>query len=243
MQACAVSQLGSKLRVACRGAVTAIITIEGRTGHAEMPHPNWRDGGAVNAIERLEIVLAALRTLRDDWRTRSDHAHPYLSPPSIVPTVVRGGEWIVTYPSSCELTLDVQYMPSAVDEQGSGQAVFREVEKYERRCGCKSSACEHPLRWEWPCDVVPAEVPVDHPIVALALEAANDIGRPGRAAGLDSWHDPAVFTRRGDTPTISFGPAGITTAHTIDEYVVVDDLVDHAAAVALTLMRWCGTVS
>ena len=38
---------------------------------------------------------------------------------------------------------------------------------------------------------------------------------------------------------MSFGPGNIAQAHTIDEYVPVDDLVDHAAAVALAL-RWCG---
>jgi acetylornithine deacetylase/succinyl-diaminopimelate desuccinylase-like protein len=33
---------------------------------------------------------------------------------------------------------------------------------------------------------------------------------------------------------------GLDAAHTVNECVVVDDLVDHAAAVALVLMRWCG---
>jgi len=32
------------------------------------------------------------------------------------------------------------------------------------------------------------------------------------------------------------------TAHAVDEYVPVEDLVDLAAAAALTAMRWCGVV-
>ena len=227
--------------VACRGAVNAMVNIEGRAGHAEMPHPNWRDGGAVNAIDKLGIVLNAISNLREDWRTRSDFAHPLLSRGDIVPTVVRGGEWMVTYPSACRLTLDVQYLPAQVDDQGSGQAVFREVERYVNAAAAGDPwLAEHPLSWEWPCDIVPAEVPSDHPIVATTLAAAAAIGRPGSIGGLDSWHDAAVFTRRGGTPTISFGPEGLDVAHTVNECVVVDDLVDHAAAVALVLMRWCG---
>ena len=62
-------------------------------------------------------------------------------------------------------------------------------------------------------------------------------------SGLDSWHDAAVFTRVGATPTISFGPGDIAAAHTIDEYVPVQELVDHAAAVALVLLRWCGVAA
>jgi acetylornithine deacetylase len=232
---------GFEAWVACRGAVNATITIDGRTGHAEMLHPNWRDGGAVNAIDRLPIVLDAIRNLRDDWRTRSDVIHPYLSPGSIVPTMVRGGEWMVTYPSSCALTIDVQYLPGQVDKNGTGKAVFREVERYVNAAASADPwLADHPLRWEWPCDIVPAEIPGDHPIVTATLAASAAVGRPGRVGGLDSWHDPAVFIRRGGTPMISFGPDGIKTAHTIDEHVPVNDLIDHAAAVALVLMRWCG---
>jgi acetylornithine deacetylase len=227
--------------IACRGVVNAMVSIEGRPGHSEMPHPNWREGGAVNAIEKLEIVLGAIRNLREDWRTRSDYAHALLSPASIVPTLVRGGEWIATYPSSCELTLDVQYLPAQVDAQGSGKAVFREVEQFVNAAAASDPwLAEHPLRWEWPYEAVPAEVSSDHPLVAMTLAASAAVGRPGSVAGLDSWHDPAVFTRRGGTPTISFGPDGINTAHTVNEHVMVDDLVAHAAAVALVLMRWCG---
>ena len=36
------------------------------------------------------------------------------------------------------------------------------------------------------------------------------------------------------------GYATLAKAHTIDESVPVADLVDHAAAVALMLLRWCG---
>jgi acetylornithine deacetylase len=227
--------------VACRGCVNPTLTIEGRPGHAECVQPDWRDGGAVNAIEKLRIVLEAVRDLREDWRSDPANRHPHVGPPDIVPTVVRGGEWMVTYPSSCSLTFDVQYLPAQVDADGTGQAVFRQVE--ERIAAIASLdpwLREHPLEWEWPWDIVPAEVPYDHPLVALTLEAGAAVGRTGKIGGLDSWHDAAVFTSRAGTPTVSFGPGSIAQAHTIDEYVPVRDLVDHAAAVALVLMRWCG---
>jgi acetylornithine deacetylase/succinyl-diaminopimelate desuccinylase-like protein len=60
------------------------------------------------------------------------------------------------------------------------------------------------------------------------------------ASGLDSWHDAAHFTRWGKTPTLSFGPDGVDSAHTVEERVSVEGLVDHCAAVALAALRWCG---
>ena len=43
------------------GGVNPVVRTVGRTGHAEMHHPHWRDGGPVNAIDKMEIVLASLR--------------------------------------------------------------------------------------------------------------------------------------------------------------------------------------
>jgi acetylornithine deacetylase len=227
--------------VACRGGVNPTVRTIGRAGHAEMHHPHWREGGPVNAIEKMEIVLASLRALREDWALRPEHQHKYLHTPDVLPTVIKGGEWMVTYPSSCEAVLSVQYMPGRVDGHRGGQAVFDEVEAWVRAATDRDDwLAEHPPEWEWPCDIVPAEVPDDHPIVTDTLAAGADVGRPGRISGLDSWHDAAVYTRVAGTPTVSFGPGDLNKAHTVDESVPVADLVDHAAAVALMLLRWCG---
>jgi acetylornithine deacetylase len=231
---------GFDVWAACRGAITFAVGIPGRTGHAEMPQPSWRDGGAVNAIERLEIVLAAVRRLREDWRTRDDSRHPLLSTPDIVPTMVRGGEWTVTYPDRCTLTCDVEYMPGRVDECGWAQGVRDELESaFDAAASADPWLAGNPLSYEYLTEAVPAEVSVDHEIVRLPLQCAAELGRNGRVAGLDSWHDAATFTRFG-TPTVSFGPGGFETAHRENEYVPVDDLVDHACAVALVALRFCG---
>jgi len=232
---------GFNVWVACRGTNNPTLTIEGRAGHAECTHPDWREGGPVNAIEKLGPVLQAVHDLRAEWHLRPEHVHPYLNPPDIVPTIVRGGEWMVTYPASCDLVFDVQYMPAMVNAAGTGQSVFDEVER--RIADAVASDpwfAEHPLRWVWPCDTVPAEVPDDHPVVSLALEAGRAAGRDGVITGMDSWHDAATFTRWAQTPTVSFGPGDLLVAHAVDEHVPVCDLVDHAAAVAVALIRWCG---
>lgn len=227
--------------VACRGSLTPIITTEGRPGHAEMRQPHWRAGGAVNAIEKMRVVLDAVERLREDWRTRPDMRHPYVGPADIVPTVVAGGEWEVTYPASCRLVCEVVYPPGMVGEDGTAKAFEDEI---RRAIDAASSSDpwlrEHPLRWAWDCDVVPAEVDPAHPIVGEALAAGAALGHAGRVAGFDSWHDGATFTRVGGTPTVCFGPGRTETAHTIDEWVAADDVVAFAAAAALLVVRWCG---
>jgi acetylornithine deacetylase len=225
----------------CRGTATGVLTVPGRAGHVEMPQPHWRAGGAVNAIEKALPLLESMGRLRDEWRTRPDQRHAILSPSSVTPTIIRAGEWSVTYPESCTITCDLDYLPVSVDEAGTGRPAQREVEEW---VGAVAAAdpwlAENPPSWKWVDDCPPAEVPADHGIVTGTLQAAADLGREGRISGLDSWHDAATYTLLGGTPTISFGPGQLLTAHSVDEHVPVDDLVDHAAAVALLLMRWCG---
>ena len=226
--------------VSCRGTVTPTITVAGRAGHAEMTQPDWRDGGAVNAIEKLMPLLAGIQALREEWRGRPDHRHPLLAPGDIVPTIVQGGTWIVTYPASCDLTCDITYLPAHVDADGTGKAVEAEVtDRLTAAVAGDAWFAEHPLRFTWSDDVVPAEMPTDHPLVTTALGCARAVGRTGKPAGLDSWHDAATFTAAG-TPTFSFGPDGIGSAHAVDEHVTIDGLLDFTAAIALTAMRWCG---
>jgi acetylornithine deacetylase len=227
--------------VACRGSLTPVITLPGRPGHAEMPQPHWRDGGAVNAIEKLPLVLDAVRRLREDWRGRADQRHPYLDPGDIVPTIVRGGEWEVTYPADCRLTCEVTYLPAHVGPDGTGRELEHEIrEAVLRACAADTWLAENPPEWLLEGDVVPAEMPADHPLVGVVLEAGAACGRPGKVAGFGSWHDGATFIRHGDTPTLCFGPGVTNVAHTVDEWVAEDDLVDAAAAMAVATLRWCG---
>ena len=83
----------------CRGSLSPTITVEGRPGHAEMAQPHWRDGGAVNAIEKMTVVLEAIRLLREEWRGRPDKRHPHLSAGDIVPAKIPAASgWSPTPP-------------------------------------------------------------------------------------------------------------------------------------------------
>jgi acetylornithine deacetylase len=186
-------------------------------------------------------VLDAIRGLREEWRTRSDLQHPYLSPPDMVPTVMHAGEWSVTYPASCSITSAVLFPPAFADAEGYGSRVVEEIKEWVgRACAADPWLAEHPPVFAWTADIPPMEIPPDDPIVQTVLAASAEIGEPSRLSGLDSWYDGATYTSAG-TPSIAFGPRSIAWGHTIDEYVPVDDLVRCAQAIALSAVRFCGT--
>jgi len=227
--------------VACRGSLTPTFTVTGRPGHAEMAQPHWRDGGAVNAIEKMGVVMDAVRRLREEWRGSPAQRHDHLPPGDIVPVEIGGGEWTVTYPASCRMTCEVTYVPARADAEGWGRDVEAEIAAWVARAADADAWLrEHPPVVEWALDIPPAEVDPELPIVRTMLAATAAAGRPGGLGGLDSWFDAATFTRFGATPSIGYGPRSIAWAHTVDEYVPVDDLVACAQALALAAVEHCG---
>lgn len=237
---------GGQVWIACRGSEYGVIRVPGRPGHAEVRQPDWHEGGAVNAIEKAAVVMDVMAALRREWGGLS---HPLLSSPSLLPTMARSGEWPVTYPALCELTIAVMYLPAQADVTGWGADVRREVEEWiAREAGVRDDwLAMHPPRIEWwPNSVMPFEIATDEPIVETVLGAGADVGVPGRLGGLDSWYDGAALTMLGGIPSIAYGPPGfdadgVSLAHMIDEYVSVDGLVQCAQALAVAAMRFCGT--
>ena len=232
---------GLDVWVACRGSLLATITVPGRAGHAGLAPRHPDDGGPVNAIEKLGIVLEAIRRLREEWALRP--AHPFLPPADCVPTIVQGGEWVVSYPSSCRLECHLEYLPEQADADGWGSDVEREfVDWIGAAAAADPWLATHPPQVRWRLGGVPAaEVSVDEPIVGAARGASRAIGVPrARIGGLDNWHDGATLIVEAGIPAICLGPGDVHLAHTTSESVPISELISCAQALAVTAMRFCG---
>jgi acetylornithine deacetylase len=231
---------GLAVWVACRGSLLPRITVHGRSGHAGIAPLPPEQGGAVNAIEKMTVVLAAIERLRAHWSLRPPHH--YLSAGDCVPTIITGGEWLVSYPAACALECHIEYLPDRADAHGYGAAVEREFEQWIAEAAAGDPWLrEHPPEITWGVGgVPPAEVATDDPIVQSLTEAGRDLGQPHHLGGLDNWHDGATLTVEAGIPAVCFGPGDVHRAHTADEFVPIDDLVACAQRIALTAMRFCG---
>ena len=240
---------GLDVWISCRGSTYAAVTVPGRAGHAEIAHPHWREGGAVNAIEKAQVVIDALRAISARWAGDATLQHPRLSAPAAVATMMSAGGWAVTIPGEARLTVAVMFLPQQADTDGWASGVQREVEEaIARACDGDDWLAEHPATIEWwPNTVMPLEIDAAEPIVAATCAAVADIGGPARLTGLDSWYDGATFTLLAGTPAVGLGPSGLgrdgaSVAHAVDEHVPVADLVRCAQAIAVAALRFCGTV-
>ena len=226
---------------ACRGTVYCTIEVPGRAGHAEQEHPHWRDGGAVNAVDKGRFLLDGVDRLRREWRTRADLRHPLLDPPDIVPTrFVADAGWHVTIPDRAFIDLSVLILPQQADAQGWTSDAQTEVEDFLRRwCATDSWLAEHPPSFRWHTEVNPSDTPIDTPSVRALLGANAALGLPVKLGGLGSWYDGATFALETGTPALMYGPRSIDHAHTVGEYVPIDDLVACAQGIAVAGWRLC----
>ena len=223
-----------------RGSLMPEIVVQGRAGHAGTPHEHWTAGGPVNALEKMQPLLAALQDLREEWRDRPETQHPYLSTGTIVPTGFDAGQWIVSYPASATLRCHVQYLPGQADRSGSGETVMREIEeRVHAAARADPWLAAHPPAFTWHGDVPPAFHGPNVPISATTLDAMASLGLERSIASRTTWFDGATFSRAG-TPTIGFGPGAIAAAHAVDEFVPLDELVRAAQVLAVIAMRFCG---
>ena len=111
---------------ACRGSAYCEIAVPGRAGHTENGPADWREGGAVNAIEMARHLLDGVERLRSEW---AGMHHPLLPDPQIVVSrLVADSGWSVTLPDRAEVTLAVLILPEQADADGWTQGVRREVE-------------------------------------------------------------------------------------------------------------------
>ena len=225
---------------ACRGTLIPTVTVEGRPGHAGVPQPDWRDGGAVNAIEKMLPLLEAVRRFEAGWRAGPEHRHPALSEgsacsASCTAATGRSPTRPAAAPPGTSPTCPPMERPTAGPAASAGRSRRRSRRPRPVTPGWS------PTRRPWPGarQVPAAEVAEQHPLVQTLAGAIADAGRRPVVAGLDNWHDGATFTRLGDTPAVCFGPGDIGVAHAVDEHVPVAEMVDCAKLLAVAALRFC----
>jgi acetylornithine deacetylase len=232
------------LWVATRGLLHGTLTVDGRSAHAEMNQPHWREGGGVNAIQKAAAVLAGLDRLNAAWAEREDKRHPLLGTPSVNPTIVSGGSFISNVPERCDLALNATYLPGNADEHGYGSIPRSEIEQAVAAVAeADDWLAEHPPSWSWYTDYPPSEIDPASPIVAAAQEAGRELGVNVHAEGIDTTYDGALLTLFAGTPSPAFGPGDLRRAHAPDEWVGIDELVLGAKLYARAITRWCGVAA
>ena len=221
------------------------MTVEGKPTHSCVRDEIIRAGGkgdkvGVNALEKGVKLMQAIQELEQQWGITKQH--PLFNPGHFVlhPGVIDGAPHGVRVPfvvsSYCTIDYAIWHHPRETAER-----VKKEVEDYITKASKLDSWLrKHPPKVEWLLHWPPGEIPSDHPICRTTASAHRQAsGKEVITHAMPAVTDVAFLDRAG-VPSIMYGPGDVMQAHTIDEYVPVDQLVTATKTLALTAMDWCG---
>lgn len=221
---------------ASRGVFLLEVEVNGKPSHACY---KW---SGVNAIEKGIKIASALKELETRWLAL--RCNPYLPSPTITLGQIEGGISAATVPGTCKLRFDIKYLPYEIDRDGNrndidSKDIQKEVED------CIQSVCdgdpwlkEHPVKLNWYLTVMPHTIDMDNPILKVTEEACLEVSGHSHISGLPSGADARHLQNNGHIPTILFGPGDMRNAHSINEYVCVDDYITAIKVLAGVISRW-----
>ncbi|HEX3982140.1 MAG TPA: M20/M25/M40 family metallo-hydrolase, partial [Acidisoma sp.] len=200
----------TSLRVvtACKGCVRWRIEVVGRAAHSSEPE-RGRD-----AIAAATDLLAHLRhTLGPKLAARQ---HPLVGAPTLVCSLIEGGQGPNTIAECCLLTFDRRTLPGE-----SGAEAYQEAkavaEAFAPSLPDGITIIVHPPFIDsLSMDIVDE----DAAIIRAARAVCRAEGVDDRPLGVAYGSDATKMTDRG-IPTIVFGPGNIAQAHAENEYVEV----------------------
>lgn len=216
------------------GALTFRLIVPGKAAHAAM-----RQHG-VSAIEKFVPLLHALSHLE---AARHEHYHSdlYDDPRFVAPIsigTIRGGEWHSTVAENvvAEGRMGVFPGESPAQARATLEATIRDA------AASDPWLREHPPIVEWfEGQFESGATDPEHPLIHTLAAAHRTVrGEQPLVRGVPYGADLRLFTNHGHIPTVLYGAGDVSLAHGVDEYIVVDDVVEAVKIIALMIVRWCG---
>jgi acetylornithine deacetylase ArgE len=202
---------------ACKGVVRWKLHTRGRAGHSSRPEEGH------NAIyDMAEIVQGITQRLIPAYRQR---AHPLLGPPTVNVGCISGGTIVNVIPDACVIEIDRRMLPG--ETWKTVAAEFGPL--------LDALATDVPYREvtvEEPYLIDEAmETDANQPVVVAAAGACRKILGTSEIQGVSFGCDATKFHRAG-IPSVIFGPGNISQAHTVDEFVDLQEVARAAEILA-----------
>ena len=213
---------GLDVAVAHKGFQWIALETHGRAAHGSRP----RDGR--DAILRMGRVLSRLESL--DRRLQKGPSHPLLGTGSLHASLIEGGHELSSYPARAALQYERRTLPGEPSDVArvEADAILAELK-------AEDPEFEAEARLVFGREAY--EIDASSPLPTLLKEVANAVGCRASIAGMTFWTDAAILGASG-IPSVLFGPGG-AGLHSIEEYVILEDVLRCRDALANLARSWC----
>jgi acetylornithine deacetylase/succinyl-diaminopimelate desuccinylase len=200
-----------RLVVAHKGVEWIEIVVHGRAAHASCPQ------AGVNSIVWAAAIVQALENL--GAQLARERNHPLLGAPTLNVGVIQGGTAPNIVPDKCLIRIDRRWLPGE-----DIKAIYAEIH----------SAVSHVIkdtlgvrvdikRMKETMHSQPMETCSDHPFVRVLQQVAKEERLPADLYGVPYGTDGSLFAAQ-RIPTVVWGPGDIAQAHTVNEFVDLEEL-------------------
>ena len=212
----------TELRVihAHKGVARWRISTRGVAAHSSTPELG------VNAISMMQRVIAAIDgpvAARLKAKT-----HPSLGRPTISVGTIAGGTQVNVVPAECAIEVDRRLVPPETPKEVEAELT---TELEQLRSSVEGFAFDIEQTFFYP----PFSEDADSPIVSAAREACR-AALGAEELGVAAYGTNAGHFKRAGIPCVVLGPGSARQAHTVDEYVSIEQ-VEKAVQVYAAIIR------
>jgi acetylornithine deacetylase len=194
------------------GVLTVDVHVTGRSGHPA-------HAGSVSAIEKALVVKGAIDRYREERESLGPGRNVNLG-------LFRGGTHPAVVAGEAAMSLNMSYPYAdavAAERAGEGFGNAPGRERFDALVAEAATAdpwlAANRPRIEWIKDLLPFELPADHPLVRdLAATHQDVLGRAAEVAVNPAWSDACYLPRFGATPAVVYGPGTPGQAHSAGEF-------------------------
>jgi len=224
----------TKLEIAAghRGLEWLEIKVIGKTTHGGTPEKG------INAISKAAKLISRIESsLLPKFKERK---HPIIGEPILNLGVIQGGDQASSVAGECIIKIDRRWTPSesiamVLDDF---YRLFDEIKKEDPEFNAK-------IRRIYDAgdmlDHCPLEIDLNHPVVTSLSEGIKKIKNiEAVVTNFPAWTDGALLSNFKKIPCVVFGPGDLSNAHSTDECIEVDQLLDASKIYTLAALEFCG---
>ena len=221
-----------------RGTFLAEFTVQGKPIHSSLK------GFGVNAIEKAIKLMNVLKEIESQWLMTK--RHPLISNPTINFGQITGGDGASTVAGECNVKFAVEFLPSELTKDYAlmpidPEDVKKEVQaQIDLACNGDPWLRDNPVAINWYQETLCFETDVDTEFVEAVAGSCRDVTGKTIIAGFPSGCDGAPLSKIGKMPVIILGPGDGKQAHTIDEFVELDQFYKAIEIYANVIIDWVG---
>jgi len=208
----ATEPTGNELHTCHKGLVWYEICVRGKSAHAGTP-----DQG-VDAVYGMSLILTTLKK----HLQKLNYNHPILGRPTLTCAKIRGGSKTNIVPAECTAEIDLRLVPPM-----TLQCTAELMEKILNDVTLSMPGIKASFR-QINNDRPPIEASLSSPVISAFQEAYRIVtGKEIEIGGFPAYTDASIISFLTSNPhCVLFGPGHLEQAHTTDEFVPIEELVE-----------------